>query len=68
MAIVIRANPGRIEEVSFTGLSIGERAVEAATYSAIALLVDRIDEKLRDLCDDVVDELEHTENEREAAR
>lgn len=34
--IVIKANPGRVKEVAFTGGSPAERAIEAALWPATA--------------------------------
>jgi tRNA(Ile2) C34 agmatinyltransferase TiaS len=62
--IVIKANPGRIEEVAFTGVSAAERAIEAATWPVIALLVDRIDRKLRSVSHTVLRELERDKEGR----
>jgi hypothetical protein len=47
--IVIKANPARVEEVSFTGETPAERAIEAAVWPAIEGIVDRLDYKLRRL-------------------
>jgi hypothetical protein len=45
--IVIKLNPGRVEEISFTGMSAAEREIEAALYPVVAPLVDRIDAVLK---------------------
>jgi len=55
--IVIRANPARIEEVAFTGVTEEERAIEAATWPLIATLIDQLDRKLRSLNRAVLREL-----------
>jgi hypothetical protein len=47
--IVIKANPGRVEEVSFTGETPAERAIEAAVWTAIEPIIARLDCKLRRL-------------------
>jgi hypothetical protein len=45
--IIIKANPGRVEEVSFTGGSPAERSIEAALWPLISEFVDRLDRRLR---------------------
>lgn len=60
--IVIKLNPGKIEEVSFTGGTPAERAIEAATWPAIAPLIDRLDRKLRKICRAVLRQLELEES------
>ena len=63
--IIIRANPGRVEEVAFTGESPAERAIEAALWSVISPLVDRLDRRLRRLNRAVLGALERQEAARE---
>lgn len=62
--IVIKANPGRIEEVSFTGASAAERAIEVAIWPVIKPLVERLDRKLRATNLAVLRELALEEKER----
>jgi hypothetical protein len=45
--IVIKANPARVEEISFTGASSAERAIETAIWPLIEPLVEKLDRKLR---------------------
>jgi hypothetical protein len=59
--IVIKANPGRIEKVSFTGRTPAERAIEAAVWPVIASVVDLMDRRLRRLSRNVRRALEQEE-------
>jgi hypothetical protein len=45
-----------VESVAFTGLSVGERAIEAAVYQAIAPQVDQLDQALRNLSKTILEE------------
>jgi hypothetical protein len=47
--IVIKANPARIEEISFTGETAAERAIEAAVFTAVESIINQLDRKLRTL-------------------
>ena len=62
--IVIKANPARVEEVSFTGESPAERAIEAAVWRAIEPIVNRLDNKLRRLNRAVLQGLESKRGSR----
>ena len=62
--IVIKASPGRIEEISFTGASAAERAIEAAIWPVIEPLVERLDRKLRQTNRAVLRELALEEKRR----
>lgn len=52
--IVIKASPARIEEVSFTGETPAERAIEAAVWPVIQPIVDRLDARLQKLNGEVL--------------
>lgn len=62
--IVIKANPGRIEEVSFTGASAAERAIEIAIWPVLESLVEKLDRKLRETNRAVLRKLALEEEER----
>ena len=62
--IVIKASPSRIEEISFTGASAAERAIEAAIWPVIEPLVERLDRKLMQTNRAVLRELALEEKER----
>lgn len=47
--IVTKANPGRSQEIFFTGSTPVEREMETTVWRGIAPLVDRLDRKLRQL-------------------
>jgi hypothetical protein len=54
MSILISCNAARIESVALTGFSVAERAIEGAVYRAIAPLIDKLDNELRRLNDEVL--------------
>jgi hypothetical protein len=58
MPIVITLTPGRVEQVSFTGFTPAQRAIETALWPAIAPLVDELDGELRRINDAVLRGLE----------
>jgi hypothetical protein len=62
--IIIKANPGRVEEVAFTGDSPAERAIEASLWPVILPFVNRLDHRLRRLNRAVVRALERGEAAR----
>ena len=66
--IVIKANPARVEEVSFTGETPAERAIEAAVWPAIERIVERLDTKLRTLNRGVLRRLDREETEQTPKR
>jgi hypothetical protein len=55
--IVIKANPGRVEEVAFTGDTAAERAIESEVWRAVRPIIDLLDRKLQRLNRAVVAEL-----------
>lgn len=62
--IIIKANPGRVEEVAFTGGSPAERSIEAALWPVISPLIDRLDRRLRRVNRAVLGALERQEAEK----
>lgn len=68
MPIVITLNPGRVEEVAFTGLTPAQRAIETTLWRAIAPLIDQLDEKVRRINAAVLRGLERKDSEPGAGR
>ena len=54
MPIIISCNAARVESVALTGFSVAERAIEGAVYRAISPLIDKLDDELRRLNDEVL--------------
>ena len=56
--ILIKVNPARIEEISFTGETAAERAIEATVFSAVEYIINQLDRKLKRLNREVLAGLE----------
>jgi hypothetical protein len=63
MPILISCNVGRVESVSLNSLTPEERALELGVLRVIVPYIDRLDNKLRELNDEVLQGLARDSDE-----